>query len=102
MRFTQSSLTVTLKPKRQFPHVPVPGHRGFISVWHGQLGLPNWGLSGRNLRISHVLFWSNFVLCSIDSLGTELGRRVHITTGPELLSKEYDLSKYIPCRRDNY
>lgn len=37
-----------------------------------------------------------------DSHGTELGRRVHVTTGPELLSKEHDLSKYVPCRRDNY
>lgn len=93
---------MTLNPKWQFLHVPRPGHKAFISVWHRELGLPNWRLSGRNLRISHMLFWSDFVLCSSDSLGTELGRRVHITTGPELWSKDYDLSKYIPGRRDNY
>lgn len=102
LSFTQSSLTVTLNPKRQFPHVTEPGHRGFISVWHSELGLPTWGLSGQTLRISLVLFWSDSVLCSIDSHGTELGRRVHVTTGPELLSKEHDLSKYVSCRRHNY
>ena len=61
---SKSSLTVTQNPKQQFPHVPEPGHRGFISVWQRELGLPNWGLSGQNLRISHVLFWSDFVLYS--------------------------------------